>query len=172
MVRALGEPISAICIYGARALETALAERAFHALRLIEDSPLPPGARIRREQSAFAAQIEAKRGLALQNHLTPEALAGIINPCSYAESQRCGDAMRKRRVQAFEAPSARSSSTPPVVGVMTPFAFRSTPMDLQDWTLEITAEGVSAVCFGNCLTPNFTHEEFLVAGRWPKPTAS
>jgi len=38
--------------YGARALETALAERAFHALRPIEDSPLPPGARIQRQQSA------------------------------------------------------------------------------------------------------------------------
>ena len=158
--------------YGARALETALAERAFHALRPIEDSPLPLGARIQRQQSAFAVQFTAERGLALQEHLTPEALAGITNPCSYAASQRCGDAMRERGVQAFEAPSARSPHTPPVVGVMTPYAFSSTPMDLQDWTLEISADGVTAVCFGGGLTAHFTREQFLVTGRWPKPTAA
>ena len=158
--------------YGAQALETALAERAFHALRLIEDSPLPPGRRIQRQQSAFAVQISAERGLTLQDHLTPEALAEITNPCSYGASQRCGDAMRERRIQAFEVPSARSPHTPPVVGVMTPYAFSSTPMDLQDWTLEITAGGVTAVCFGGGLTAHFSREQFLVAGGWPKPTAA
>jgi hypothetical protein len=158
--------------YGARALETALAERAFHALRPIEDSPLPSGARIQRQQSAFTVQISAERGLTLQDHLTPEALACITNPCSYADSQRCGDAMRERRVQAFESPSARSPDTPPVVGVLTPDAFCSTPMDLQDWILEITAGGVTAVCFGGGLTAHFSREQFLVAGRWPKPTAA
>lgn len=155
--------------YEARALETALAERAIHALRPMEDSPLPSGARIQRQQSSFAVQISAERGLTLQDQLTPEALAGITNPCSYAASQRCGDTMRQRRVQAFEVPSARSPGTPPVVGVMTPYAFSSTPMDLQDWTLEITAGGVTAVCFGGGLTAHFSREQFLVAGRWPKP---
>ena len=113
--------------YGARALETALAERAFHAL------------------------------------------AAITDPCSYAASQRCGDAMRERGVQAFAVPSARSPQTPPVVGVLTPYAFSSTPFDLQDWTLEISAEGVTAVSFGGGLTGTFAREQFLVEGRWPRP---
>lgn len=98
--------------YGARALETALAERAFPALRLLEGSPLPAGVRIKRQQTAFAVEISASRGLTLQKQLSPRALAAITDPCSYAASQRCGDAMRERGVQAFEAPSARSLPMP------------------------------------------------------------
>lgn len=155
--------------YGARALETALAERAFHALRQLEDSPLPAGSRIQREQTAFSVQISAERGLALQEHLTAEALAAITDPASYNASQRCGDAMRERQVQAFEVPSARSPESPPVVGVMTPYAFSSTPFDLHDWTLEISGEGVTAVSFGNALTAHYPRELFLVDGCWPVP---
>jgi hypothetical protein len=135
----------------------------------LEGSPLPAGGRIQRQQTAFAVEINAERGLALQQHLTPEALDGITDPCSYTASQHCGDGMRNRQVQAFEAPSARSPQTQPVVGVMTPFAFSSTPFDFQDWTLEITAEGVTAVCFGGELTAQFTRAQFLVDGRWPTP---
>ena len=51
--------------YGARALETALTERAFHALRIQEDSPLPQGARIERLRTAFSIEITAERGLSL-----------------------------------------------------------------------------------------------------------
>ena len=155
--------------YGARELETCLAERAFHSLRLLEGSPLPTGGRIQRQQTAFVVEINAERGLALQQHLTSEALMSITDPCSYATSQRCGDAMRERLVQAFEVPSARSPETPPVVGVLTPYAFTSTPFDFQDWSLEITAEGVTAVCFGSGLTAQFSREQFLVDGHWPAP---
>jgi hypothetical protein len=56
-----------------------------------------------------------------------------------------------------------------VVGVLTPDAFTSTPFDFQDWSLEITAEGVTAVSFGGGLTGAFPRERFLVEGRWPGP---
>jgi hypothetical protein len=155
--------------YGAAALETALTERAFHALRQLEDSPLPAGRRIQRHQTAFAVQINTERGLALQEHLDAEALAAITDPTSYTASQRCGDAMRERQVQAFEVPSARSPESPPVVGMVTPYAFSSTPFDRHDWTLEISAEGVTAVSFGNALTAHYSRELFLVDGCWPVP---
>jgi hypothetical protein len=155
--------------YGARALETALAERSFHALRMLEDSPLPQGARVQRLQTAFSVEINAERGLALQRHLAAEALVAITDPRSYASSQRCGDAMRERGIQAFEVPSARSPHTPPVVGVLSPYAFSSTPFDFQDWSLEIRAEGVTAVSFAGGLKGIFTREQFLVDGRWPGP---
>lgn len=157
--------------HGARSLETALAEWAFHALRQLEGSPLPKGDRIQRQQTAFAVEIRAEHGLALHQHLTPEALAGITNPTSYSASQRCGDAMRERQVQAFEVPSARSPETPPIVGVLTPYAFSSTPFDLQDWTLEITEERVNAVSFGHGLTAEFSRGQCLVEGSWPMAAA-
>ena len=155
--------------YGARSLETALAERAFHALRQLEGSPLPLGARIQRQQTAFTVTIAAERCLVLQQHLSAEALVAITDPSSYAASQRCGDSMRERRIQAFEVPSARSPETAPVVGVLTPYAFSSTPFDLQDWSLEISVDGVIGICFAGGLTAQFTREQFLVAGRWPGP---
>jgi len=145
------------------------AERSFHALRQLEGSTLPAGGRIQRQQTAFAVEISAERGLTLPRLLTPEALAAITNPTSYSASQRCGDAMRERQVQAFEVPSARSPETPPVVGVITPYAFSSTPFDFHDWTLEITAKQVTTVCFGGGLSAEFTREQFLVAGWWPVP---
>ena len=75
--------------------------------------------------------------------------------------------MRERRIQAFEVPSARSPETAPVVGVLTPHAFSSTPFDLLDWSLEISADGVIGICFAGGLTAQFTREQCLVAGRWP-----
>lgn len=155
--------------YGARSGETALAERAFHALRMLDDSPLPAGGRIQRLQTAFSVTIATQRGLTLHEHLSAEALAAITDPCSYAASQRCGDAMRERGIQVFEVPSARSPQAAPVVGVLTPYAFSSTPFDFQDWSLEISAAGVTAVSFGGDLTGTFTREQFLVNGSWPRP---
>lgn len=58
---------------------------------------------------------------------------------------------------------------PPVVGVLTPYAFCSAPFDLQDWSLEINSQGVIGICFAGALTAQFTKEQFLVAGRWPGP---
>ncbi len=67
---------------GARGLDTALAERACHALRLLEGSPLPKGARLQRLQTVFTVEISTLRGLALQGELTPQALAANTDPCS------------------------------------------------------------------------------------------
>jgi hypothetical protein len=99
----------------------------------------------------------------------PQRLAAITDPSSYAASQRCGDAMRERRIQAFEVPSARSAEPAPVVGVLTANAFSNTPFDLQDWSLEINADGVIGISFAGGLAAQFTREHFLVAGRWPGP---
>lgn len=36
----------------------------------------------------------------------------------------------------------------PCVGVLSPYAFISSPFDFQDWQLEIRGEGVTFVSFG------------------------
>jgi ribulose-5-phosphate 4-epimerase/fuculose-1-phosphate aldolase len=46
--------------YAARSLATVLAERAFHALRLLEGSPLPEGRCIHRQQTSFSVQIHTE----------------------------------------------------------------------------------------------------------------
>lgn len=126
--------------YAARSLATVLAERAFHALRLLEGSPLPEGRCIHRQQTSFSVQIHTERGLRLQHG-----------------------------IQAFEVPSARVPQEAPCVGVLTPYAFGSTPFDFQDWTLEVRADGVTFASFGQSQVVSLPREQFLVAGRWPGP---
>ena len=128
--------------YGARGLGTVLAERAFHALRFLEGSPLPAGKVIQRQQTSFQVEIDVQRG------------------------------MRQLAVEAFEVPSARAPLEPPCVGVLTPAAFASTPFDFQDWALEIRPDGVTLASFGLSQVVTLLREQFLVKGRWPDSVAS
>ena len=155
--------------YAARSLATVLAERAFHALRLLEGSPLPAGRCIHRQQTSFLVQIHTERGLRLQHCLDERTLAAVVDPCSYAASQALGREMRQHGIQAFEVPSARVPQEAPCVGVLTPYAFVSTPFDFQDWTLEVRADGVTFASFGQSQVVSLPREQFLVAGRWPGP---
>lgn len=150
--------------YGARGLGTVLAERAFHALRLLEGSPLLAGKVIQREQTSFQVEIAVQRGLQLQHCLSAADLAAVTDPCSYHASQALGRQMRQLDVEAFEVP--------PCVGVLTPAAFASTPFDLQDWALEIRPDGVTFASFGLSQVVTLLREQFLVEGRWPDPVAS
>jgi hypothetical protein len=155
--------------YGARSLATVLAERAFHALRLLEGAPLPPGKAIHRQQTSFHVDIQVQRGLQLQHCLEESALQAVTDPCSYAASQRLGREMRQLGVEAFEVPSARAPQEAPCVGVLSVMAFSSTPFDFQDWTLEIRPEGVTFASFGLSQVITLKREQFLVKGRWPGP---
>ena len=53
------------------------------------------------------------------------------------------------------------------MGVLTPYAFVSTPFDFHDWTLEVLADGVTFASFGQSQVVFLPREQFLVAGRWP-----
>ena len=158
--------------YGARGLGTVLAERAFHALRFQEGSPLPAGKVIQREQTSFQVEIDGQRGLQLQHCLSATDLAAVTDPCSYHASQALGRQMRQLDVEAFEVTSARAPLEPPCVGVLTPAAFASTPFDFQDWALEIRPDGVTFASFGLSQVFTLLREQFLVGGRWPDPAAS
>jgi hypothetical protein len=155
--------------YAARSLATVLAERAFHALRLLEGSPLPQGRSIHRQQTSFSVQVQTSRGVRLQECLDDQRLAEVTDPCSYAVSQRVGLQLRELGVQAFEVPSARVPREAACVGVMTPYAFASTPFDFQDWNLEVRVDGVTFASFGQSQVMSLAREQFLVAGRWPGP---
>lgn len=155
---------------GARGLATVLAEWAFHALRLLEGSPLPPGKVIQRQKTSFQVEIAAERDLQLQHCLSAADLAAVTDPCSYRASQALGRQLRQLDVEAFEVPSARAPMEPPCVGVLTPAAFASTPFDFQDWALEIRPDGVTFASFGLSQVITLLREQFLVEGRWPDPS--
>ena len=113
--------------------------------------------------------VRSSRGIRLQECLDDQRLAEVTDPCSYAVSQAVGRQLRKLGVQAFEVPSARVPREAASVGVMTPYAFASTPFDFQDWNLEVRADGVTFASFGQSQVVSLAREQFLVAGRWPGP---
>ena len=158
--------------YAARALSTVLAERAFHALRLLEGSALPAGKVIQRQQTSFQVEIAAGRGLQLQHCLPVAELAAVTDPCSYRASQALGRELRQLNVEAFEVPSARAPLELPCVGVLSPAAFISTPFDFQDWALEIRPDGVTFASFGLSQVITLLRDQFLIDGRWPGPDPS
>ena len=155
--------------YAARTVATVLAEHAFHALRVLEGSPLPAGCCIHRQQTTFSVQLHTERGLQLQHCLDEQTLAAVVAPCSYAASQALGRELREHGIQAFEVPSARVPQEAPCVGVLTPYAFVSTPFDFQNWTLEVRADGVTFASFGQSQVVSLPRQQFLVSGRWPGP---
>ena len=146
-----------------------LAERAFHALRLLEGSALPAGKVIQRQQTSFQVEIAAGRGLQFQHCLPVAELAAVTDPCSYRASQALGRELRQLNVEAFEFPSARAPLEPPCVGVLSPAAFASTPFDFQDWALEIRPDGVTFASFGLSQVITLLRDQFLIYGRWPGP---
>lgn len=81
-------------------------------------------------------------------------------------SQALGRELRQHGIQAFEVPSARVPQEAPCVGVLTPYAFVSTPFDFQDWTLEVRADGVTFASFGQSQVVSLLREKFLVAGHY------
>ena len=62
-------------LFYAASLATVLAKRAFHALRLLEGSPLPAGRCIHRQQTSFSVQIQTERGLLQQHCLESQKLS-------------------------------------------------------------------------------------------------
>ena len=76
--------------YGARGLGTVLAERAFHALRLLDGSPLPAGKVIQRQQTSFQVEITVARGLQLQHSLFSVQLAAVPIPAATKPARRWG----------------------------------------------------------------------------------
>ena len=54
---------------GELSMVTLLAERAFHALCLLEGLPRPAGLCIHRQQASFSVPIHSERGLRLQHCL-------------------------------------------------------------------------------------------------------
>ena len=90
-------------LYAARSMATVLAERAFHALRLLEGLPLPAGRCIHRQQTFFSVPIHSERGLRLhhcleESKLPPGARLGWQRSLQGKPLLRSGYGMTSSRV--------------------------------------------------------------------------
>lgn len=156
--------------YGATKVHAVLAEVAFYRLLLLEGTTasIP---RVSSEHTLFRVQVRAERGLDLGAPSFDAARAELVDPASYAATQRLGSEMRAHGVEAFVFPSARSDGTN--VGVLTPRAFVGKQPDPQMQTWHCTA-GREQVWFQRRTATEpasvaFDADRFRLDGRLPHP---
>ena len=159
--------------YGALHLRTALAEKAYYTLLLLEGTTAPIGS-IDKEASAFRVRLRTSRGVDLDGPRFRRFRSAISSPTSYAESQPLGEEMRAAGVEAFLYRSARDPQGGRNVAALTPraFASRSPERPYQAWHCTATRARVRfrrrvglEVREGFA----FERESFLVGGELPHP---
>jgi hypothetical protein len=155
--------------YGAQAVATALAETAYYRFRFwhaMSDAPASP---LQTQHTIFSVDYDGP-GVALHEPPFDAWHAKIADPCSYAETQPLGNAMRANSVTVFEFPSARDPGGGHNVGLFTPTALAQ--LAPKEWIDNVLCEtgGACVQFWGRGLAYYvFRVEIFLVDGRLPRP---
>jgi RES domain len=157
--------------YGARLLETCVAEKAYYQILFAAGTT----AKLKNLSclwSAYQAEIKASRGI---DFTSPEFAAfqgEISSPSSYASSQRLGANMRAAAVEACVYSSARCRKKGDAIALIEP-AFGS-PYPLrasQTWVCSLTGDGcqVAQVNVTSSEVFEFKRSDFEVGGVLPHP---
>jgi hypothetical protein len=159
--------------YGAAHIRTALAEKAYYTLLLLEGTTAAIGS-IDKEDSAFRVRLQTGRGVDLVGKAFQRFRDAISSPTSYAESQALGEEMRAAGVQAFRYRSARDPEGGANLGVFSPraFAARSPERPYQAWHCTASKARVRfRRRVGLSVREGFSFERgvFLVGGELPHP---
>ncbi|MDO6461705.1 RES family NAD+ phosphorylase [Granulosicoccaceae sp. 1_MG-2023] len=166
-----GSPTEASLFYGARSLDTCLAESAYYRLVLWFDMHEPPAAPLRSRHSAFQARYKTSRGLRLQNPPFSAFHDTLTHPSEYTATQQLGAAMRGFGIEAFEFCSARDPQGGINVALFTPAALASRKVTGKtEWQCETTGAGVVFAYMGvPAKVLSFKAESFFHDGRFPRP---
>lgn len=156
--------------YGARGLQTALAETAYYRFLFWSGMAEPPPAgRLITQHTAFGAVLHTGWGLQLQEEPFLAHQTRLRDPSSYRDTQPLGTAMREAGIEAFEYRSARDADGGINLGLFRPRVFaRTSPVWQQSWLCETDAARVT------CTSPgvparSFALDAFLVDGVVPCP---
>jgi hypothetical protein len=156
--------------YGAREIETAVAEVAYYRLLFLEGSRAELGL-VQTEHTAFRVGIRTERGVDLTLEPFARFMAEISSKTSYTASQPLGTQMRAEGVQAFLYASARAEHGTNA-GLFSPvFETRSPDPKIRGWACTTTLARVE-FRETNTLQPRqlaFRREDFTVGGHLPHP---
>jgi hypothetical protein len=166
-----GTPADRGLWYGAKLLETCLAEKAYYQILFAAGTT----AKLKNLSclwSAYQAEIRASRGI---DFTAPPFAAfedEISSPTSYAFSQRLGTQMRAAAIEACVYHSARCRKKGDAIALIEPaFGSRSPLRASQTWVCSLTGDG-SQVAPGNVTTSDvleFKRSDFEVDGVLPQP---
>jgi hypothetical protein len=166
-----GTPAERGLWYGAKLLETCLAEKAYYQILFAAGT----AAQLKNLSclwSAYQAEIKAKRAIDFTAPPFASFEDAISSPSSYAFSQRLGTQMRAAAIEACVYRSARSRKKGDAVALFEPaFASPSPLRASQTWVCSLTGDGCQ-VAPGNAAASNvfeFKRSDFEVDGVLPQP---
>ncbi|HVZ86858.1 MAG TPA: RES family NAD+ phosphorylase [Polyangia bacterium] len=157
--------------YGARELETGLAEKAYYQLVFVAGTTAVLE-NLNCLWSAFRAKIATARGVDLTAAPFARFETAISSPTSYAATQALGAGMRAAGVEACLFRSARCPKHGTAVALFQPAFASPHPLGAaQTWRCVVTAAGceVSQTNLGDPQVLVFSRAQFEVGGRLPAP---
>lgn len=156
--------------YGARSIETALAETAYYRLRFWFDMSVAPAAKkLKTQHTAFTVGIKTKYGLQLQNPPFEKYAASLLDKSSYTATQALGAQMREKGIVAFEYLSARDINKGINVALFSPAAFKEKKArSIINVLCSTHANGVEFMD-ENSHVYQYDYRDFLDNGNFPHP---
>ena len=135
--------------YGAEALRTALAEKAYWRLRFLLDSPATPDLKPV-PHSAFEAAVRTRAALDLTRAPFVRERAVWSHPTNYQGAQELAAAARLAQIELIRYESVRDPEHAACVAVLDPSVFgRGIPHGLQTWFIAAARSRVRCALQGN-----------------------
>ena len=166
-----GAPTERGLWYGAKLLETCLAEKAYYQILFAAGT----SAQLKNLSclwSAYQAEIKASRGIDFTAPPFAAFQAEISSPTSYAVSQRLGKQMRAAAIEACVYQSARCRKQGDAIALIEPaFGSHSPLRASQTWVCSLTGDGcqVSPANVAASVVFEFKRSDFEVDGVLPQP---
>lgn len=154
--------------YGASALMTALAEKAYYQLVFLDGTTAD--LRVSVDWTAFSVGVRAARAVDLTRPTFDVHEHDLASPSSYLASQRLGSEMRAAGIEAFLFRSARCPLRGTNVGLFEPVFAEQQPREIRTWRCQATKAACEMFALhGFELPVAFTRATFEVDGVLPSP---
>jgi hypothetical protein len=166
-----GTPTERGLWYGAKLLETCLAEKAYYQI-LFAAGTTAQLKNLSCLWSAYQAEIKASRGIDFTAPPFAAFQDDISSPTSYAISQRLGAQMRAAAIEACVYQSARCRKKGDAIALIEPaFGNRSPLRASQTWVCSLTGDGcqVSPANVAASVVFEFRRSDFEIDGVLPQP---
>jgi hypothetical protein len=133
--------------YASEAVQTAVAEMAFHRLLFFAESPKTPWPHDAGEFTAFAALYATRQGIDLTVAPLVDGRAAWTHPTDYAPCQDLAEAARTAGIAVIRYESARDPEKGANIALLAASAFAAPkPTERQTWRIRLGPAGVQALC--------------------------
>ena len=168
-----GKKIHPSIFYGSKNIEAAFAELAYYRFVYYDGMMTAPKKQQKVTQhTSFSVDLQAEKGIYLNESPFDRYKHKISDPSSYDVSQRIGEQMRDKRVEAFSYFSARAQDKVNI-GIFSCNAIKSlVPQGLKHWSCITRDKSVTIRSLDDRWNNiSFEIEQFLVKGMLPSPAA-